>query len=114
MSHQTQFPFIPPSTVGAALPSPISRRSDPETSKEAAREMNESGRREGQALAVLALVRRWPRSTAPELASFSNGSLDRYQVSRRLADLEHVGKVIKRNSRKCSIRGTEMHTWEAL
>src|SRR5580704_12861970 len=100
MSTQRAFDFIPPSTVGAALPSPIVRRSDPETSKEAAREMNQSGKREGHALVLLALVQQWPRRTAPELASFSNGVIDRYEASRRLADLEHAGKVMKRNSRK--------------
>jgi len=117
MSHQQTFPFIPPSTVGAALPSPIARRSDPETSKEAAREITQSGRREGQLLVVLTLVRKYPRKTSAELAAKADLQgipFDRYVLARRLPELEKAGLVTKLNSRKCSIGGREAHEWICL
>ena len=113
MSTQRTFEFLPPHTAGDALLSPIARRSDPGTSHDAAEAMTASGRREGQQLEILALVRRHPKKTSAELADLSP-TLDRYQVARRLPELEHGGLVVKRNSRKCSITGYEAHTWEAL
>jgi hypothetical protein len=117
MSTQRAFDFIPPSTVGDALPFPIARRSDPETSKEAAKEITESGLREGQLLVVLTMVRKYPRKTSAELAAKAElGGIpfDRYTFARRLPELEKAGLIQKLNSRKCTIGGREAHTWQAL
>jgi hypothetical protein len=117
VSTQRAFDFIPPATVKDAMSFPIARRLDPETSKEAALEITASGRREGQALTVLAFVRKYPGKTSSELAVKAQTSgcpYDRYVFARRLPELEKAGLVWKRNSRQCSVSGLQAHTWESL
>lgn len=92
-------------------PPPIARRSDPETSHLAAGEVTASGRREGQLLGVLALVRKYPLSTSLELAQKS--TFDRYVTARRLPELEHSGLVVKRAARLCTVGNRLAVTWEA-
>ncbi len=81
---------------------PASRNTDPITSYEAEHEMSKYGRL-SQQQAILFLVKMFPNSTSLELAEKSK--LDRYQIARRLADLEHSGKVLKGRIRHCSASG---------
>lgn len=76
---------------------PNYRRADPETSKRAGEHMTASGKRSTQAEIALSVVSRHPGNTAPELTHVC--SLDRYQLNRRLADLEAKGKVRKGSPR---------------
>jgi hypothetical protein len=94
---------------------PISRTNDPATSAEAAALVTASGARARQAEAVLALVAASPGLTAVELVASQAGppALDRYQISRRLADLESAGRVRKGDARACRVHGTRMVTWVA-
>ena len=62
-----------------------SRKTDPESSKRAAREIERSGALKGQRKICLDLVTRYPGKTSKELATL--GSLDRYQIARRLPEL---------------------------
>lgn len=113
--QQSTFDFIPrEGTVQQALDVPIARRTDPVTSHIAARAVTESGKREGQCLAILALVRIWPRKTSAELARISQGAFDRYQTARRLPELEKAGLVRKGIARTCGVNGTQAHEWEIL
>lgn len=90
---------------------PIARRSDPESSKAAAREITESGLRVRQQTEVLRLVRAYPNRTSLELAQ--HGSLDRYVIARRLPELEQAGLVKRGEMRRCSIGARPALTWEA-
>lgn len=85
------------------------RNSDPESSHQAGEEVTESGARQNQCDAVFDAVQKMPRATARELAE--EFSLDRYAVSRRLADLCHQGLVRKTTSRTCDIGKRLSCTW---
>lgn len=98
--------------IDAALHGPIARKVDPEPSKLAAAEITKSGKREGQLLAVLALVKKYPRSTSLELSAHS--SFDRYVIARRLPELRAAGLVVNRDVRMCQFGGRPASTWEAL
>ena len=88
---------------------PNSRASDPESSHIAGESIANSGVRLTQCERVLQAVRLREGMTAREIA-LARG-LDRYMVSRRLADLETKGLVAKGRMRKC-IDGKRMSvTW---
>lgn len=70
---------------------PRSRRKDPLSSKRAEDQMRRSGALRGQALIALELVKQFPGKSSKELAKL--GSLDRYQIARRLPELLSMGKV---------------------
>jgi hypothetical protein len=70
-----------------------SRKSDPLSSKRAAREIEKSGVLRGQRLIALNLVKQYPGRSSKELADL--GTLDRYQLARRLPELA-LEKLIKR------------------
>jgi hypothetical protein len=85
---------------------PRARRSDPETSHEAAARVAPKLRAQQQT--VLDALARYPGSTAVELAS--KAGLDRYLVSRRLPEL--VPTHAKRGRpRACTVAGTAQTTW---
>lgn len=90
-----------------------SRTTDPPSSHEAAERVTASGRRDANARAVLALVTTHPGQTSVELWQLSAGRLERHEVSRRLADLERLGRVTRGPLRACRVRGTTMLTWHA-
>ena len=78
---------------------PASRNTGPASSFHAEHEMNK-GARTNQQETVLRLVKLHPDHTSLELSKKSD--LDRYQIARRLADLEYKGKVLKGRIRNCS------------
>ncbi len=94
------------------------RTTDPDSSHHAARKMIDSGGLARQAGIVLAAVRRNPRRTSAELADHCE--LDRYQIARRLPELEAQGLVEKVHlqgtilMRHCMATGSLAATWLAI
>jgi hypothetical protein len=78
-----------------------SRQTDPASSKRAAREIERSGALKGQRLIALNLVEQYPGKTSKELSQL--GTLDRYQLARRLADLlkEHRVRRVETQAEDC-------------
>ena len=95
-------------TQGNLFP-PATRKSDPQSSWWAEKEMNKSGTRGRQMGIVLETVRNHPGCTSLELTRYCN--LDRYQIARRLADLFDAGLVVKGVERRCSIGSRKAVIW---
>lgn len=96
---------------------PISRYTDPESSHRAGQQLIESGEHAMQKEAVLALVRAKPDSTSRELARLAEMAsvpLDRYDIARRLPDLEKDGRVTRSGMRDCRVTGKRAVTWRAV
>ena len=101
---------------------PLARNTDPETSHEAADNIEGSGKSFLQRVAVYNALQAqnakpvYPHPTSAELARWYG--LDRYMVGRRLSDLEHMGmaeKVVidgKLEKRKCAVNGSRATTWK--
>lgn len=88
---------------------PASRATDPATSRAAERAITQSGARQTQADLVLNLVREYPHRTSAELAHLCD--LDRWQVARRLPDLEANGLVVKGKARRCAVSQKASVVW---
>ncbi len=88
---------------------PIARNTDPVSSHMAASEITGHGIRQKQAAIILELVRKYPGRTSLELSRLCD--LDRYQIARRLSDLEHAGEIEKGEIRVCRIAGRMAVTW---
>jgi len=97
------------SSRGPLFNLPPSRKSDPETSVQAAQKLQRSGKWRGQKQRVFEALRRNPGSTSAELAEFMGG--DRYIPSRRLPDLARVGMVKKGKVRLCQATNSKCVTW---
>ena len=92
---------------------PASRRTDPETSKIAERKLRESGKLSLQRRQALEAVRRFPGKTAPELAKATG--LDRYMLSRRLAEIRTLGDVFNPQvKRMCRVTGSASMVWHPM
>ena len=91
---------------------PIARKRDPETSRQAAKAITESGARKNQQNTILNAIKSYPGRTSYELTRCC--PLDRYQVARRCAELEQAGLIRKSLPRECQITGRNAHTWEAI
>ena len=78
--------------TGIATPIPASRKTDPDSSKEAERKADIKGQRK----IVLDAMQGKQDITALELAAMHG--LDRYMVSRRLPELEKLGLVTRHRS----------------
>jgi hypothetical protein len=87
----------------------LSHRADPDTSRQAADKLQESGRLTGQRKAVLDGLRQHDGSTSAELAHAMG--CDRYLTARRLPDLAREGHVRQGPARTCRVRGSECVTW---
>lgn len=96
--------------IEKSLRAPISAKADPSTSREAAAKITHSGKREGQQLAALALVRKYPGCTSLELAR-KGGTMDRYVLARRLPEIERGGLVYQSTPKVCGISGHKAVTW---
>lgn len=70
---------------------PRSRTADPVSSKRAEAQVNRTGVMRGQRMIALSLVEANPGSTSKELANL--GTLDRYQLARRLSELRTMKLV---------------------
>jgi hypothetical protein len=110
MSHLAPQPLLPGIEPART---PIARQADPVTSKEAARAITASGKRDDQLRQVEALVKAYPGRTSLELAQHTT-SMDRYAIARRLPELEDEQKVHKGLPRESVIGGRSMKkavTW---
>ena len=106
------------------VPRPVARAayrsSDPPSSREAAKAHDRSGRTNSHEIAVLALVRKYPGSTGPELhaAQGMNGAIGFNEIYRRLNGLgkERMANgltplVRKGPPRTCGIKNRDLVTW---
>lgn len=85
------------------------RRTDPESSHEAADRMNQGAAQRNVEI-VTDAVWKWPGRTSRELSELI-GDLDRWEVARRLPNAETRGNVKRGEKRKCSVAGTNAVTW---
>lgn len=85
------------------------RSNDPLTSWDAAEHMVKSGRAAQQQSTAVAAVTAHPGMTSHELARHC--TLDRYQLARRLPEVEDAGRVIRGEVRKCAVTGHKAATW---
>ena len=90
----------------------LARRTDPETSHRAAREMETSGKRETDEAFALRMVARYPNSTASELEALL-GCRDG-KVRKRLAQLRRLGFIIRGAMKICPHTKRRCHTWEPV
>ena len=101
------FPTPAPPSKGARR---LARRTDPETSKQAAREIApDLGTLQ---LWVLGLVRKFPGRTVNELC-IAAGVADPRRINRRLSELDKLGAVVRDTPRKCSESGRSCAVWRA-
>lgn len=90
----------------------VSRNTDPDSSKYAETAINDSGLRAKQQLEVLNLVRANPGRTSLELSRcIMYENLDRYQIARRLSDLNESGYVVQGAIRQCRVGRRKAVTW---
>ena len=94
------------------MTTPAARNTDPVSSHLAAEEVTVKGTRGRQQRVVLWAVAANPGRTSRELASICD--LDRYQVARRLPELENAGLLEKGPMRRCSAGRREAVTWKAV
>lgn len=100
------------------LEPPIARRSDPETSKVAAAELEQSGRRAAHQELLLSLIREQPGLTAMEYADrlYRRGLhwYQAYQVAnKRMHDLEANARIVVSGERECRVTRHKARTWVA-
>ena len=88
---------------------PLTHRDDPETSREAAEHLKQSGRLGAQQEAVLATLRECDGSTHAELGRVMG--CDWLVAARRLPELERAGLVRKGKARICRVKGSRCTTW---
>lgn len=91
------------------IATPAARNSDPHTSHLAAEAITDSGERGCQQQSVESLVWRYPYRTSAELAMF--GPLDRWQIARRLSEIETAGRIKRADARRCTIGSRKALTW---
>jgi hypothetical protein len=92
---------------------PRARRTDPATSRRAARRIKVSGRLGSQQAWILDIVTRNPGQTSAELAAVMGGSdWSRYRpmIARRLPELAPIW-IRKGEARECRITGESCLTW---
>lgn len=87
----------------------LARRSDPVSSHLAAKRMVESGALSDQQRIARDLVVKYPNRTSDELAEL--GQLDRYQLARRLPEVEEAGYIERGAVRKSNKTGRPACTW---
>jgi hypothetical protein len=88
---------------------PLTRRTDPATSFQAAEKVLHSGVFKGQKKAVFEAVKQRQGCTSAELAR--RMGVSRYVTARRLPDLERVGAVRKGPTSLCKVTNSPCVTW---
>lgn len=86
-----------------------SRAGNPATSHQAEAAHSRSGARTTNAAKLLDQVRRYPGSIRNALAL--NAGLSHYEASKRLSDLERLGKIRKGPPRRAADTGRMQSTW---
>lgn len=87
----------------------LTHRRDPETSRQAAERLRESGKLGAQQRAVLEALRQCDGATHAELGDFMG--LHWLTPARRLPELERAGLVRKGEPRICTVKGSRCTTW---
>ena len=87
------------------------RKTDPATSHKAAQFMESSGTAASQRAKAAKLVETYPGLTSRELGALSE-DLDRYDLARRLPEIEHV--LVKRGPERQQPNGRSAATWWPL
>lgn len=89
---------------------PRARKTDPETSHQAARKV--AGKADLRRVLLTAAVCDAPGRTAAEIArDLGHPEIDAYEASRRLPECEGLRKGA---SRQCEVKGTTCVTWEPI
>lgn len=88
---------------------PAARRTDPESSHQAAEIHTLSGKRGAQQDQAAAAVRQFPGCTSFELAMRTH--MDRYMLARRLPECELAGRVRRGVQRACTVTGRLAMEW---
>lgn len=88
------------------------RSTDPETSHLAAEHIIATGKRAHQQHQALAAVRAFPDHTSLEIAEAARCC--RFQLARRLPELERDGLVERGPARTCRVSGRKAATWRAV
>ena len=86
----------------------LARRTDPETSKQAAQEILRSIR--GMRKRAVDAVARWPGRTASELSDLL-GDRDVRKVGRRLGECSRKNLIRRGRARACKVTGCHAATW---
>lgn len=81
----------------------LARRTDPQTSRDAAAELKINALQAD----ALDAVRRHPGSTARELAA-----IEGWDVWKRISELADAGMIRETGVRKCTISGRKARTWQ--
>lgn len=105
---------------GMTPPDPYhrARRTDPETSHEAARQVEASGSATAHADLIAQAVREWPGRTTAELAENMRivwkvgWSNVRHEVARRMCEVVRSGHARAGEPRTCKATGRRAQTWE--
>lgn len=97
---------MPPGSVHICPPMAKARASDPDTSHEAAKEVEDSGKASAQRSRCLALVRKSPGMTAGEIQARLG-----FLAHKRLPELRDLYLVRNGEARKCTVSGTRRITW---
>lgn len=92
-------------------PHALSRRSNPETSREAAERHEASGRRASNQQTILRALRAHQGRTAAELGEATG--LGQHECARRLPELLRSGAVQVGPARCCTVKGSRQRTWFA-
>jgi CRP-like cAMP-binding protein len=87
----------------------VSRRTDSDTSHEAADLHERAGRLSGNKRLVYTAVCNRPGLTGCEIAK--QIGMDRHEASRRLADVRREGLIHNGEQRRCSVKGNMQMTW---
>lgn len=88
---------------------PASRRTDPESSHKAEREINADGSRKAQQNLAIAAVAAFAGRTSQELAELTGH--DRYMLARRLPEAEKARRVHRGPMKRCSVTRKTALTW---
>jgi len=88
---------------------PLSHRTDPDTSREAAERLRTSGKLTGQRKAVLEALHECDGSTHGELGAFMG--VHWLTPARRLPELARVGLARRGEPRVCRVKGSKCTSW---
>jgi len=88
---------------------PLSRRTDPSSSREAEDKLKQSGGLSKQCQEVYEAIKQHPNCTAGELEDKSG--IPYFTIQRRVSTLEKAGLIKRYGKRVCWIKGNKMTVW---
>jgi len=87
----------------------LHRRTDPDTSRQAAERVTAIGSRADHLNRIVQAVLEYPGRTSAELAECTG--LERHEAARRTADACNAGLIVRGPSKTCSVGGRASITW---